>query len=265
VRPSPALLDQRGRGGLSVCPGEQSLKTEAAFLVRLPNSPITRTGRGLVNAVSTTPDANYPDPGFVYILTNEAMPGYVKIGLTRGDDIQARLRQLDTTSVPLPFKAFYAARVPDCRKVERRLHFVFGEKRARLGREFFRTEPDIVRAILELVEIREVDTTEANGALGANETEAITQDRLQRARSPSFEELGLMPGTTLTFTKDPDVTCTIVGAKTVSFRGNEISLSGAALQAVREMGYNWSTVRGSDYWAHNGVKLSAMPTIDTAG
>ena len=89
-----------------------------------------------------------PDTGIVYILKNEAMPGYIKIGLTRDDDVEQRLRSLDNTSVPLPFTCYYSARVPDCIRLERRLHFVFGEKRARLRLEFFRTDPDLVKAII---------------------------------------------------------------------------------------------------------------------
>ena len=64
-----------------------------------------------------TPGPSYPDEGFVYVLTNQAMPGYAKIGLTRADDVNVRLKQLDTTSVPLPFECVYAAKVPDCRRV----------------------------------------------------------------------------------------------------------------------------------------------------
>ena len=33
-----------GRGGANVCPGARALKIGAAFLVKLPNSPITRLG-----------------------------------------------------------------------------------------------------------------------------------------------------------------------------------------------------------------------------
>ena len=40
-------------------------------------------------------------PDIVYVLTNPAMPGFVKIGYTT--DIQARLKQLHNTSVPVPF------------------------------------------------------------------------------------------------------------------------------------------------------------------
>ena len=48
----------------------------------------------------------------VYILINDAMPGLVKIGLT-GTSLEQRIRELDTTSVPLPFKCYYAAEVGD--------------------------------------------------------------------------------------------------------------------------------------------------------
>lgn len=46
--------------------------------------------------------------GIVYILSNEAMPGLLKIGLTTRKDLSARLRELYTTGVPVPFRCEYA-------------------------------------------------------------------------------------------------------------------------------------------------------------
>jgi len=40
-------------------------------------------------------------PEVIYVLTNEAMPGLIKIGITSGD-VSERVKQLDTTSIPLP-------------------------------------------------------------------------------------------------------------------------------------------------------------------
>ena len=48
--------------------------------------------------------------GIVYVLTNPAMPGMVKIWKT-GREVEARLNDLYTTGVPLPFECTYAARV----------------------------------------------------------------------------------------------------------------------------------------------------------
>ena len=43
---------------------------------------------------------NTPDEGYVYVLTNEAMPGLVKIGRTTANDPQTRVSNLYTTGVP---------------------------------------------------------------------------------------------------------------------------------------------------------------------
>ena len=40
--------------------------------------------------------------GIVYVITNSAMPGFVKIGKT-DRTIQERLRDLDKTNIPVPF------------------------------------------------------------------------------------------------------------------------------------------------------------------
>jgi len=47
----------------------------------------------------------------IYVLVNESMPGYVKIGMTT--NLEQRIRSLDNTSTPLPFECFYAATVAD--------------------------------------------------------------------------------------------------------------------------------------------------------
>ena len=78
--------------------------------------------------------------GIVYVLTNPAMPGIVKIGkTTRG--VSARLNELYSTGVPLPFRCAYAARVEDESKVERAFHQAFGPDRINPRREFFDIEP----------------------------------------------------------------------------------------------------------------------------
>jgi hypothetical protein len=67
--------------------------------------------------------------GIVYVLVNDAMPGHVKIGKTL--NIEDRLRTLDNTSVPLPFRCFFAAEVDNFEFVERQLHDAFGDHRVR--------------------------------------------------------------------------------------------------------------------------------------
>ncbi|BAU39245.1 hypothetical protein APT_02163 [Acetobacter pasteurianus NBRC 101655] len=201
--------------------------------------------------------------GIVYILTNEAMPGYFKIGLTRQNDVGERVRQLDNTSVPMPFECYFAAHVPDCSKLERTLHFVFGEKRARRNREFFTINPDLAKAIINLVSDATVEVSDGEQSIDTAERSEINQMR-QRREVRTFESLNVPIGATLTFTKDAAVTCTVTQPRKVCFQGEEMSPSAAALKIVHSLGYDWPTVNGMDYWEYNGTKLSHLGAAPVA-
>ena len=85
----------------------------------------------------------------IYILTNEAMPGYVKIGKT-ANNLEQRVRDLSaSTSIPLPFTVFYACTVKNAQFVEHQLHDAFDDNRVNPKREFFRVAPERVVAALE--------------------------------------------------------------------------------------------------------------------
>ena len=81
----------------------------------------------------------------IYVVTNEAMPGLIKIGRTN-DDLATRIRGLNNTSVPLPFELYYACEVKDFAFVETQLHEAFGDHRVSKNREFFRLAPERARA-----------------------------------------------------------------------------------------------------------------------
>ena len=91
--------------------------------------------------------------GIVYVLTNPAMLGMVKIGKT-SRAMDARLNELYSTGVPLPFECAYAARVSDEGAVERAFHQAFGPYRVNPKREFFKIEPEQAIALLKLMETR---------------------------------------------------------------------------------------------------------------
>ena len=60
--------------------------------------------------------------GYVYILTNPALPGLLKIGKTTRTP-QLRAAELSKpTGVPRPFEVAYALYVLDCHRVEKRAH-----------------------------------------------------------------------------------------------------------------------------------------------
>jgi hypothetical protein len=202
--------------------------------------------------------ATQPDPGFVYIMTNAAMPGVVKIGLTRKDDVSERLRQLYTTGVALPFECIYSARVPDCAKLERVLHRVFDEKRLNPAREFFRADPNLAILIADLVKIEERPVSDAEQGITPEQRTEIEAEKERKAPRISFDRLGLPPGTVLTLSKDPRVTCTVATAQTVDFNGERLSPSRAAVKAINALGHSWRAASGSEYWTYQGTKLSSL-------
>lgn len=196
-------------------------------------------------------------PEIVYVLTNEAMEGMVKIGRTT-TSVEQRIRELDNTSMPLPFQCFYAAEVGNSLLVEGKLHRIFSDKRIRSNREFFRADANQVREAIQLAELKDV-TPKVDVVVDASDVQALqkavaTEERRSRLR---FTELGIAAGSVLTFAKDPQVTCTVVTDGKVAFQGQTLSPSAAALQAVKKMGYQWAAVSGSDYWEYEGETLTA--------
>ena len=100
--------------------------------------------------------------GVVYVLINEAMPHLVKIGKANLP-VEKRIKELYTTSVPLPFECFHASKVQDMEFVEKQLHDAFHDSRVHPKREFFRISPERVQAALLLAQVE--DVTPANNVL----------------------------------------------------------------------------------------------------
>lgn len=55
----------------------------------------------------------------VYVLTNPAMPGIVKIGKTTQLEVEERMKQLYSTGVPVPFDCVFACKVKNATTVEK--------------------------------------------------------------------------------------------------------------------------------------------------
>jgi len=197
-------------------------------------------------------------PEIVYILQNDAMPGLVKIGKTNAD-LEARIRQLDTTGLPLPFRCFYAAEVNDSTKTEARLHEAFGNSRVRERREFFRVAAHRVKAALDLAALRDVTPgKEIETEAGDVAALAKNEERTERAARLKFGMLGIKPGDTLRFTRDEDITCTVVDESTVRLFGENLSLTPATLKALEKTGVNWKSAQGSNYWMFGDMTLQEL-------
>jgi hypothetical protein len=191
----------------------------------------------------------------VYILTNEAMSGLIKIGCTNGE-LASRIKQLYSTGVPLPFELFYACEVSNCDSVESKLHDAFGDHRMSKGREFFRIAPERAKAALSLAEIREVKL--GDEIFETTEIKAEVEAAKRRSRF-RLSMIGVVPGAELQLAKDSKIICmTIDDSNKVNYLGNITSLSDAALQAHNALGDDWPSVSGPWAWTYKGKRLDDL-------
>ena len=187
----------------------------------------------------------------VYILTNEAMPGIIKIGWT-DNTVEQRMKELDKTATPLPFTCYFAKRVKDPTFVESKMHQAFDEFRIRDNREFFRMSPEQAKAALE---IADGDDVTPKDDIVENESDRAALNKERNRNRFNFLQVGIELGEIIEFKKDPTITAKVVEDNQIEFRGNKTSLSNAALIVIQEMGYKWTRISGTAYWMHKGKTL----------
>ncbi|WP_215779110.1 GIY-YIG nuclease family protein [Paludibacterium sp. B53371] len=188
-------------------------------------------------------------PKIIYVLTNEAMPGLVKIGLTT-DSVESRIANLSShTGIPLPFECHFAAEIPDdikLEKIEKTLHQLFSEHRVNPKREFFKLEPEKVVLALSIGNFTEITPGKAD--IDPVEVKAMEKAKEQRRSRINLAALGIKVGDVLVLSRDETITATVAEDNKIIFQGEVMSLSAAALKALQQMGYKSTSVSGSDYW-----------------
>jgi T5orf172 domain len=197
----------------------------------------------------------------VYLLTNPAMPGLVKIGYS-DRTIQERMSELSrAVGVPLPFECFLAVETADAREVEQALHRAFADKRKNDKREFFEITPDQPAAVLSLFQHRTAnasDVTPKDDVVDSvEEQEALNRERKRRSNF-RFSLVGITPGETLNSVWDDAVTCEVLNERDVKFRNETHSLSSSALILAHEKGYKWSAIAGPTWWKFKGKVLTVL-------
>ena len=191
----------------------------------------------------------------VYVLTNPAMPGLVKIGFTSREDPSHRMDELHTTGVPLPFECFRALEVEDDevgKRLEKALKQAFTKYRVNPNREFFELEPEEAAAVLEVFPGEDVtpQIREETGEL--DPTNRAAADRLKRKRRPNlnFKMMGIPEGSLLK-NRLTEEEALVVGEKKVRFRDEEMFLTKATRLA--RGGGTWAP---QPDWTHNGRRLA---------
>lgn len=192
----------------------------------------------------------------IYILRNEAMPGLIKIGRTSGD-LEVRMKQLYTTGVPVPFQCIYAAMLPDVTKIEKTLHFAFGNHRLNENREFFTVEPERVIAILKLFTAQEVTgLVESTIQAGLTATDKAAEAALKKKRPVlDFEKLGITSGSSLIF-QDGVTTIKVLNNRKVEFEGEECFLV-TPTRKLLDLADDYP-IQPSPYWSFQGKRLKDL-------
>ena len=161
--------------------------------------------------------------GIVYLLSNPAMPGLVKIGKTTRDAPQVRMGDLYSTGVPLPFDCELAMEVENETAVERALHQAFEPNRVNPRREFFKIDIAQAAGILRMLGTGDVTPDISSSDV---DTESKTASDTYKKRRPvlNFIDMGIEPGSLLQFTRG-DETVTTIDGRRVLFNNEETSLS----------------------------------------
>ena len=178
----------------------------------------------------------------IYILTNESMPGFVKIGFTHAT-VEERIRQLDRTGVPLPFESYYAASVENAEKDEKWLHSIFADRRVRDNREFFKVNPELVALALKRIEIGE---TKVMDNLTSEQEVEVAEIKERRSRF-HFANYDIPVGAKLSFTRDANISVEVLDGDKIFANGETGSLSSIA---TKLLGYK-NNVQGTLYFKYD--------------
>lgn len=206
----------------------------------------------------------------VYVLSNEAMPGLVKIGRTSQKPEQ-RLRDLYTTGVPLPFKCEYACYTSRPVELESALHKLLASLRVNPAREFFRIAPENLFPLLRMLNEKsdERACAEVNRALGRDEdAEAVAaearlrqaheeEEILRKRRRPNFDfsRMQIPEGAEIVLTKgDQRVTARVAAPRKVMYEHREFSLTELTRKILQV------TCPGNPlpYWTYRGRSLQEI-------
>ena len=189
--------------------------------------------------------------GIIYVLTNPAMPGIVKIGKT-AREIETRLSELYSTGVPVPFECVFAGKVSDIDKVEKAFHLAFAPYRINPKREFFQIEAEQAIAMLELMTTEDV-TPALQKEADEVDIESKEASRKLKARRPSYNflEMGIPIGSILNFTQLPQESVEVANERRVSFKGEIISLT-AVTKELLNVNYR---IAPGPYWTYQGKVL----------
>lgn len=191
--------------------------------------------------------------GTAFILINDAIPGFARFEYTTKGDVAAKVQKLNNGDLPVPFRVYYAATVKDCSLLERNLHYLFADHRDDRSSRFFRINPDLLRAAIELAAQDAVELSDEE--LGLAPEVRARMDQIRASHDASrFGAFSVRPDTVLHFSRDMSITCTALESGLVKYDDEEVTPAEATLRAMRKIGFDWAEVSATDYWVRQELR-----------
>lgn len=214
--------------------------------------------------------------GIVYILINPCLDGWVKIGMTERNDIDRRLKELNTpTNLPLSYRCYATYEVEQPLEVEKRIHSIIDRiddtlhAREKLEngrireREFFKISPETAYGIFKDIAALRNDTDNLKlyrPTQEQSQEEEIAEARTKRSNN-SFKLLNIDVGEEISFLHDENAVAKVINDKNkIEYEGEIYSITALARKLLIER-HGWSEdlhVNGWRYFTKNGLTLSDL-------
>lgn len=177
---------------------------------------------------------------YVYILTNPAMPDWIKVG--KADNVKKRIADLSSrTAVPVPFECYAYMEVPaDLVFVaESSLHQLMGFSITK-EKEFFRMSPEKALQYMRVL----APNNPSYKIVVHPDLETATEKK--QSSSTTFSLLQIAPGSTLSWYHGEErIDCQVFdGSNVVIYNGQKTTVSAIAKE---KLGYNVNGYRVFEY------------------
>lgn len=186
--------------------------------------------------------------GYIYIMTNPALKGMVKIGYAA--DVEMRRKQLSTTALPYEYEVYATYETPGALE-DKKLHAMIDnlnpDLRVSKNREFFVMSPEDAYSLLEAI-------ATISGSKARLKKVKVSPVKKQKVRRPpvDFTKCNIPIGAELVFIEDPSIVATVVSDRKVEYNGEITSLS-AITGAIKG-----HSTQGPSYFTYNGKKVSEI-------
>lgn len=184
--------------------------------------------------------------GYIYIMTNPALKGMVKIGYAQ--DVEMRRQQLSTTALPYEYEVYATYETPgnlEDKKLHKLIDSLNPDLRVSKNREFFVMSPEDAFDLLDAI------ATISGSASKLKKAKAAPSAVKTKKPAVNFRKCNIPDGAELVYVDDPSVKCTVSGEHKVLYNDELTSLS-AIVRKLKGM----SSAAGPSYFRYNGELIA---------